>query len=793
METEKPQTKFRVIGKPVKRQEDPRLLTGQALFTDDVHLEGMLHAAFLRSDYAHAKIINIDISEALKRPGVVAVYTAEDFGDYWHVGPLQVPPPLAIPGAQFHTKGLPPIAKGKVRFSGEPLAVVIAENRYIAEDALTDIVVDLEPLEAVTDLEKALEPGSPLVHEDLGTNQAALVKQEKGNYAEAARKADVIIKRRFHIDRGSAGAMENRALIAYWDKRAQHMDIYTNNQAPIPLRNAIAANLGLSDSQVHVITCFTGGGFGPKIMTSQADDVLLPWISMKLNRPIKWIEDRRENFLATTSERDQIHSCEIALTRDGKILGLSDIFLHNTGAYDPYGMTVPLNTQTHTMGSYDIPNFYTEIRMVFTNKMVVTPVRGAGRMYGNYVMERMLDAAARQLGLSVVEIRKRNLIQPGSYPLRTGIIGQDFVENVIDSGNYPETLRVALEKAGYEKFINEEQPRLRAQGKKVGIGVVTFVEGTGVGPYEGAKVTVEGTGKVNVATGISTQGQAHYTTFAQIVAEQLGVEVTDVRVTTGDTDQFDWGAGTFASRGMTVSGTAIHLASVKVRQKALNLASKALDVPEGELELADGKVRVVKDPGKAIALGVLATRANPMRGVVEPGVEPGLEATAYFGPPYGATGQGAVVMVLEVDPDLFTVKIERFILVHDCGTVINPMVLEGQIHGGVQMGIGNAFYEQMVYDENGQLLNASLMDYLIPTASEMPPKMVLGHVSSPSPLNPLGIKGVGEAGAIPTPACFHQALEDALKEYNIEITTSPMSPSRIYELIKSNPKGFKTL
>lgn len=771
------------IGKPIKRIEDPRLLTGQALFTDDVHLHGMLHAAFLRSDYAHARIKSIDISEALKLPGVVAIYTAEDFGDYWHVGPLQVPPPIAIPGAKFHAKGLPPIAKDKVRFSGEPLVVVVAINRYIAEDAAGEIIVDMEPLDVVTDLEKAWEDTSVLVHEDIGTNMAALVKQEKGNFADAAAQADVVIKRKFYVDRGASGAMENRGLIASWDNRTQNMTIWTNNQAPIPLRNTCAANLGLSDSQVHVITAFTGGGFGPKIMTSQADDVLLPWISMKLCKPVKWIEDRRENFLATTSERDQIHYCEIALTKEGKILGFSDIFYHNTGAYDPYGMTIPLNTMTHTMGSYFVPNFYTEVRMVFTNTMVVSPVRGAGRMYGNYVMERMIDAAAREMKIDLVELRRRNLIQPDAFPFRTGITGQDFVENVLDSGNYPETVRKAAEMIGYEKFVKEEQPKLRAQGKKVGIGFVTFVEGTGVGPYEGAKVTVENSGKVNVATGISTQGQGHYTSFAQIVSEQLSVEPKDVRVTTGDTDQFDWGAGTFASRGMTVAGTAIHLAAVAVRKKILKLASKVLETPEDELEIEGGVVRVADLPGKSISLGNLASRSNPTRGVVEPGVEPGLEATAYYGPPYGATGQGAVAMILEVDPETFEVKIQRFVLVHDAGTVINPMIVEGQIMGGVQMGIGNAFYEELAYDEYGQLQNASLMDYLIPAATEMPPKMELGHVVSPSPLNPLGLKGVGEAGAIPTPACFHQAIENAL-ENKIEITSSPMSPSRLFALTR---------
>lgn len=770
------------IGQPIKRKEDPRLLTGMGLFIDDIELPGMLHAAFYRSDYAHARINSIDVSAARERPGVVAVYTAEDFGDYWHVGPLQVPPPLAIEGAEFHARPLPPIAKGKVRFVGEPLAVVIAESRYIAEDAFDDIIVDMEPLDVVVDMEKALEPGSALVHDDMESNLSALVKQHVGDFEAARGQADVVVKRRFYIDRGAGGAMENRGFVASWDERAQKLSVWATTQAPIPMRNTIAANLGLSDQQVHMVTPNIGGGFGPKIMTSQADDVLLPWISMQLKRPIKWVEDRRENFLATTSERNQIHDCEIALTKDGKVLGVSDIFYHNTGAYNPYGMTVTLNTQTHTLGSYDIPNFYTETRMVFTNTMVVTPVRAAGRMYGIYVMERLMDIAAKELGLSPVEIRERNLIQPGSFPYKTGVIGQDFVENVLDSGNYPATLKKALEMSGYEQWMKEEKPKLRAQGKLVGAGVVTFVEGTAVGPYEGAKVTVEGSGKVNVAAGTSSQGQGQQTSYSQLVAELLGVGIDDVLVTIGDTDQFDWGAGTFASRGMALVGTAVYNATSAVRKKALDLASKHLDTPVEELELADGEIRVADIPSQSITLGELAMMANPMRGTVEPGVEPGLENTSYFAPPHGATGQGAVVMFVEVDPETYAVTIPRMVIVHDCGTVINPLLLEGQVVGAISMGIGNSFYEHIVYDDIGQVMNASFMDYLLPTADDMPKKIEIGHLASPSPLNPLGIKGVGEAGVIPTPACFAAAIEDAL---GIEILESPLKPSRLFELVEA--------
>ena len=778
----------KVFGQSVLRNEDPYLLTGKAEFIDDIQLPGMLHAAFLRSDYAHARIKSIDVSQARKRPGVVAVYTAEDFGDYWKPGPLQVPPPTAIKGSVFHARTLVPIAKDKVRFSGEPLALIIAESRYIAEDAFDDIVVDLEPLDAAIDLEKALQPGAPLVHEDLESNLAAHVFQERGNYAEAAAKADHVIKRRIMIDRGAGAAMENRGILIDWNDRTREMTIWASTQAPIPLRNSIAARLGLFESQVRVITPFIGGGFGPKIMTSQADDVLLPIAAMWLNRPIKWIEDRRENFLATTSERDQLHYSEIALTKEGKILGVKDMFYHNTGAYDPYGMTVPLNTQTHTVSNYNVPNFQTEINMVFTNTMVVTPVRGAGRPYGVYVMERLLDYAACELGIDPVEIRRRNLIQSDQYPLPTGIIGQDFVEGVLDSGDYPEELRKALDLIEYDKFVKVDQLRYRAEGKHKGIGVVCFTEGTSVGPYEGARITVGSNGKVNVSTGISTQGQGHFTVYAQIVAEQLGVEVTDVNVITGDTGHFHWGAGTFASRGTGVAGSAIHLAAVKIKEKAIKLGSKLLGVPEDDVELCDGRVCVASDHSRFISLGDMAMRANPMRGTFEKGAEPGLEAVAYFGPPYGSTGAGAMAMIVDVDPGSMDVQIEKLAIVHDCGTLVNPMLVEGQVLGGLHMGIGNAFYEQLKYDENGQLLSASFMDYLVPQATDMPDKIVMGHVEKPSPLNELGMKGVGEAGAIPTPACFAQAVENALADCNLQITETPLSPSRLYELVAAARK-----
>jgi carbon-monoxide dehydrogenase large subunit len=756
----------RFFGAPVRRNEDRKLLTGQALFIDDVELPGMLHAAFLRSQVAHARIKSVDVSRALKRPGVVAAYTAHDLGAYWQPGPLLVPPP-PISGIVFNQRSQVPLAKDKIRHVGEPIVVVIAESRYVAEDALDDIDVDLEPLPAVVDIEKALAAASVHVHDDLETNVAAHVRQTKGDYRSAAAKADLILKRRFRYEHGISSPIETRGVVAQWNARASQMTIWDTTQAPVFVRNGLVAVLGLGERQVRVIAPFVGGGFGPKIMMFYPEEVTLPWISMRLNRPVKWIEDRLEHFFATTHERGQIHDAEIALAKDGRILGIKDVFLHDTGAYDPYGLTVPINSQCTLLGPYVVPAYDSTFTAVFTNLPIVTPYRGAGRQHGVFVIERLLDLAAHALDIDPAEIRRRNLIPPDAFPFKNEIIYQDFQPLEYDSGNYEPVLDKALALIGYDQFVREEQPKLRAQGRSVGISIACYVEGTGIGPYEGAKVQVQANGKVSVATGIGTQGQGHFTSFAQIVADQLGVDVTDVDIVTGDTDQFYWGAGTFASRGAVVAGNAVNEASRAVRKKALKLASDAFECSEDDLVLADGKVSITGIPEKFIALGDLARRANPMRGAVQPGTEPGLESTQYL------------------DPQTFDLKILKYVVVHDCGTVINPMILAGQIHGGVAQGIGNAFYEKLSFDDEGQLLNASLADYLLPTALEVP-RMELDHTTTPSPLNPLGVKGAGEAGAIPVGPLFAQAIEDALelKGKGVELLEIPLSPSLLFEAMR---------
>ncbi|WP_419163531.1 molybdopterin cofactor-binding domain-containing protein [Candidatus Palauibacter sp.] len=775
------------VGARVPRTEDARLLTGRAQFVEDVEPPGALHVAFVRSDLPAGWLRVLDVARARAHPGVAAVFTAAELGPLCRPGAVLVPPP-PLEGLVFNARTALPLVRDRVRHQGEALAMIVAESRYVAEDAAALVDADIEPRDAVVDLEGALEADAPRVHDDLPSNLAAHVRQTKGDYAAARGRADLVLGRRFHYDRGIGGAIENRAVVADWDARADRLQVWDTTQAPIPVRNVVAAALGLSESQMRVIAPFVGGGFGPKIMF-YAEEILVPWASMRLGRPVKWVEDRYENFFATTQERGQLHDSEIAVTREGRILGVRDTFVHDSGAYDPYGLTIPINTQCTLLGPYRVPNYESEFRVVFTNKPIVTPVRGAGRQHGVFVMERLLDLAARELGLDPVEIRRRNVLGPEELPHNHEIMYQDFAPLRYDSGSYEAALDEAARIVGYETFPRERE-RLQADGRAVGVGVVNYVEGTGVGPYEGARVTVEPSGTVRLATGVGTQGQGHFTSFAQIVADAVGVAPSDVRVVTGDTSEFHWGTGTFASRGAVVAGNAIHAAAQAVREKILRHAGEALEVDAEDLELADGAARVKGAPEVSVQLGVLALAANPLRGTVKPGTEPGLEATSYFGPPCGTTANGTHAIVVAVDPETAMVEILRYIVVHDCGTVINPTIVEGQIHGGVAMGIGNAFYEELVFDEFGGTSNASFMDYLLPTATDVPP-IETAHIETPSPLNPLGTKGVGEGGAIPVAAAFAQAVEDALADISpgLEILDIPLSPGRLFELLRGLSEG----
>ncbi len=776
------------FGARVKRNEDPRLLTGHGTFVDDIHLPDLLHGAVLRSPHAHARIRSIDVRKALAAPGVVAVYTHADLPPV-----LQAPLPKLIPHpALVHHKCQYALAGAKVRHVGEPVAFVVAASRYLAEDAAELIEVEYDPLPAVVDLEQAIQPDAPLVHDDIGTNICAHYTQRVGRVEEAFTQATHVFSERFVIDRGTAAPMECRGVVAQWEPKSHHLTVWDSTQAPIRIRNYLSQLLGLPQSDIRVIAPDVGGGFGPKIMMCYPEELLVPFAAIRLGCPVKWIEDRRENFVAMNHEREQIHDAAIAVDAQGRILGVKTVFLYDSGAYIPYGLIVPIVASTTLPGPYKIPHYHCEFRAVFTNKTIVSPYRGAGRPHGVFVMERLLDRVAQELGLDRAELRRRNFIQPEEFPYKFyGLIYQDGEPLIYDSGNYPACFEKALEMIEYHRWPQKRE-QFHRQGRHVGLGFACYVEGSGIGPYEGCRITVEPSGKIHVATSVGTQGQGHFTSFAQIVADALSVPVEDVAITTGDSGAFGWGTGTFASRAAVVAGNAVALAAQAVRDKALKVAATALEARVDDLDLQDGKVFIRGVPGRSCTLGELAVVANPLRGTIpEEWDQPGLEASRYFAPPRGTFANGVHAALLEVDVRTGMLNILKYVVVHDCGRIINPMIVDGQIQGGVAQGIGGAFYEKLVYDENGQLLTQTFMDYLIPTAMEIP-RIEIAHIETPSPLNPLGVKGTGEAGVIPVPALFAQALEDALADYGVTITEMPLSPNRLLELIRGAPRAQPT-
>jgi len=787
----------RWFGEPVRRNEDPRFLTGKGNFVDDINPPGAVHAAVLRSSLAHARITRIDVEAARQLDGVLAVWTWEDLGDLWRPSPMVVPH-----DALTHPKTQYPLAKDKVNYVGEAVALVVATDRYVAEDACDLIEVEYEPLPAITDTEAAVAEGAPLVHEDVPNNVAATLTQQVGDVERAFDEADHVFSERLLIERSAGQPMETRAIAAQWDELERVLTVWDTTQAPLSIRNGLAVLLGLPENAVRVVAPDVGGGFGTKIMMFYPEEVLVPLAAMRLRRPVKWAEDRREHLIASNHERGQVHEASIAVRADGTILGIKDVFLHDTGAYTPYGIVVPIVTSTQLPGPYRLPNYYSESRTVYTNKVPVTPYRGAGRPHGCFVMERLVDLAARELGMDRAEIRFKNFIQPDQFPWDVGLTFQDGAPTRYDSGNYPEGLRIALEHIGYDNFP-QKQAELREQGRYLGLGMASYVEGTGIGPYEGAHVRVDGTAqKVIVATCVGTQGQGHQTSFAQIVADELGVRPDQVVITTGDSRSMNWGSGTYASRSAVVTGNAVGAASRTVREKTAQLAAELFEASPADIEFEDERVFVRGSPEFGLPLWDIAVVANPIRYAygtqaaqaikllknregppLPEGTDPGLEARKYFSPAQATFASGNHAAILEVDPQTGIVTILKYVAVHDCGRVINPMIVEGQVHGGVAQGIGGSFYERLVYDQDGQPLSTTFMDYLIPTAMEVP-EIECYHVETPSPLNPLGIKGAGEAGVIPVPALMAQALDDALSPWGVRVTEMPLNPGQIRELVR---------
>jgi len=786
----------RTVGARIPRNEDPRLLQGRGCFVDDIQPAGVLHAAVLRSPHAHARIVAIDATRARALPGVALVLTAADLGE------LDQPTPLLIPNpALTHPRTPRPLAADEVRYVGEPVALVISDSRYLAEDALEAIEVTWQPLPVVASLDAARAEGAPLVHADVPGNRAARLAQRVGDPDAVLAGAARVFRETLWIERSCGSPIETRGVVAEWDARAGALRVWDATQAPLPIKNGLARMFGLPEFKVDVIAPDVGGGFGTKIMLFYPEEILVPLAAIRLGRPVKWIEDRHEHLIAANQERGQIHDVDVAVDGDGRILALRDRFVHDAGAYTPYGIIVPLITSTQLPGPYRLPHYAVEFDVVYTNTAIVTPYRGAGRPHGAFVMERVIGRVARELGLEAVEVRRRNFIQPHEFPWDVGLTFQDGGPTRYDSGDYPRGLEMALETIGFRDF-RARQAEARRQGRHLGLGVACYVEGTGIGPYEGAHVRVEPSGRVLVATGLTTQGQGHATTFAQIAADALGCDPADVTVITGDTRRFNWGAGTFASRALVTSGNAVGVAARKVRNKALRIAADLLEASPDDLEIANGRVSVRGAPASALTLGALATVANPIRyaygkeatdaalrlvkprpgAVLAPDEEPGLEAHGYYAPPHATFASGCHAVIVEVDPATGEVKIIKYAVHHDCGRMINPMIVEGQIRGGVAQGVGGALYERIVYEGEGQPLTTTFMDFLMPTAMEVP-SIEIVHTETPSPLNPLGVKGVGEAGAIPGPALLAEAVDDALAPFGVRVREMPLGPDRLRQLI----------
>ncbi len=787
----------RTFGEPVQRNIDDRLLTGQGHYIDDIDLPSVAHAAFLRSPFARAKITSIDVSAARAHPGVLGVFTCDNIGHIDQDLPLLIPHPCLVgPRTQR------PLARGDVYYVGQTVAMVVAVDRYTAEDAVRLIEVDYDPLPVSVELEDAAADGANLVHEDVAGNVAAHFVQNSGDAAAAFARADHVTKITVRVERSTAAPMEGRAVCARWDRITEQLMVWDSTQAPISVRGGLASLFDIDEDRVRVVAPDVGGGFGQKVLFFYPEEVLVPMAAIQLDRPVKWIEDRTENFIGSTQERTQVHTIELAATKDGEVLGLRDFFLHDTGSFIPYGIAIAQVASTSIAGPYRIPNIEVEFKAIYTPTVPVTPYRGCGRPQACFAIERAMDKLAEELGLDRFEVRRRNFIAPDQFPWkREGLLFADGLAVCYDSGEYDTALSKAAEAIGLDR-LDEMKADARARGKYLGLGLGFYVEGTGLGPYEGGHVRIHPiTGKIYVNTGLSTQGQGHDTVFAQIAADQLGVDPSDVIVVEGDTGAFDWGVATFASRAAVVSGNAIHKAASKAREMVIEAAANMLEAAPGDIELAEGKARI-SGSDRAVTLAEVATATNPLRYAfnkaaqsatqfapaskhdgppLADGKAPGIEVTDYYSPPYSTWAYGCHAALVEVDPALCTVDIRQYVCVHDCGNMINPMIVEGQVIGGMAQGLGGALYEKVQYDQDGNPRNAGFMDFLMPYATEMP-KVDIVHMETPSPLNPLGIKGVGEAGTIAVPATIISGIEDALKPLGAgHFHEAPVFPHMIFE------------
>lgn len=763
------------VGKRVQRTEDRKLLQGQGSFVDDLKIPGTLHAAVLRSPFAHARVLRIDVSAARTMAGVVAVYTFAELPESARVGiPILVPNPAI---RQMHAQRL--LAHEEVFTVGDPVAFVVADNRYLAEDACALIEVEYEELPVSANAIDALKPGAALAHAGAPDNIAAHVTMAYGDAAAAFENAPVVVTDTFWQNRGSAHPMEARGYMAESHASTGQLTVWSSGQAPHLEKRVLVDLLEWDPEKLRVIMNDVGGGFGPKGMF-YPEEALVCIAARDLRRPVKWIEDRREHFLTAMQERDQWWTISLALELDGGIRGAKLEMVHDNGAYLPWGIIMPWIGVTTTPGPYVIPSMSVDLKVVLTNKGGTSPVRGAARPQAVFAMERILDRAAARLGMDRAQIRERNFIQPEQMPYDVGFIYRDGKPMRYDSGDYPATQAAALARANYAGFP-ERQRQARAEGRYIGIGVANYVEGTGLGPFEGATVRVQQNGRVSVLTGAAPQGQGHHTTFMQICAQELNLPMDRVDVITADTGVISMGVGTFASRITVTAGNSVYLAARKVRERLLSLAAFIMQCDVSSLALGEARVHLVADPARSMGFGELARIAQGMPGFSFPeGLKGGLEETQYFSPAQSTFCNGTAVVELEVDKHTGQTRIINYVMAHDCGNLINPLIVDGQVQGAVAHGIGNATLEWMQYDENAQPVTTNFGEYLMPMATDVP-RVDTVHLETPSPLNPLGVKGAGEGGTIPAAAAIISAIENALGEFRLELKNSPTVPQDLFE------------
>ncbi|AMN45309.1 dehydrogenase/oxidase [Rhodoplanes sp. Z2-YC6860] len=767
------------IGRRYPRVEDPALIRGRGRFVDDLHPPGLLEAAFLRSPVAHGLVRSIDTRAARALPGVHAVFTLAD------LRPVLTADRLPL---QFPSNVLPPnispfiLAGQEVSYVGESIALVVADKRYIAEDALALIEVDIEELPAMSDCREAMAENAPYVHLSRKTNLLIDFEQSYGNADQAVEGAPHRLTVSLKQHRGGAHPIEPRGLIASFDAMTDALTVFSSTQLAHEARYFIMKMLGLDENRIRVVTPDVGGGFGAKFIL-YPDDVAISAASLLLQRPVKWIEDRREHFIASIHERDQYWDVEVGFDDDGRLLGARGTMIGDAGAYTLQGINLHYNASTNFPGPYILPHYKLQVSVVETNKTPTAPVRGAGYPEGCFAMERVIDAIARHRGLDRAEIRRRNLVPANAIPYQTPMQARSTSAIVYESGDFPACLELALKSADYEGFP-ARQKKARAEGRLLGFGISTGLKGTGRGPFESAIVRIGRSGKVSVYTGAMAMGQGLKTVLAQIAADEVGVRPEDITVVSGDTATIQLGLGGFASRQTVTAGNSVHLAARAVREKAIKAAALMLEVPEMNLDIRDG---IVFETGKNLSIS-LRDIADTLAGApgfkIPSGLAPGLDSAINWETSALTYGIGAHAVELEVDPLTGGVTLLNYVVVNDCGRIINPMTAEGQLHGGLVHGIGNSLFEWMGYDDNAQPLTTNFADYLLPSAPEIPP-IDVRLVEYPSTKNPLGVKGIGESGTVPAASAMISGIEDALSAYGVRIDEAPISPHRLFQLIQA--------